>query len=154
MPYRLSTFFWGGTLLLPTSVLLIFDVSIFGDYFEIYFFHSWFMSTSSTNVYCSSRCRWLCQNCCKRKIDKNVQKTCIQIFLDLIQKRAFSRSVQLEAVLLKALMYFEIIFFTHNLYPHSRPLCTAVHGGDDCVKIVARERLTRLSIFSPNDCQK
>ena len=35
---------------------------------------------------------------------KNVQKRASQVFLDPIQKRASSRSVQLEAMLLKALL--------------------------------------------------
>ena len=42
---------------------------------------------------------------------KNVQKRASQIFLDPIQKRAPARSVQLEAVLLKALLYM-----LHNIY--------------------------------------
>ena len=40
-----------------------------------------------------------------KKTCKNVQKRASQVFLDPIQKRASSRSVQLEAVLLKALLY-------------------------------------------------
>ena len=38
-----------------------------------------------------------------------VQKRCISNFLDPIQKRASSRSLQLEAVQLKALLYFTIL---------------------------------------------
>ena len=41
----------------------------------------------------------------RAKTCKNVQKCAPQVFLDPIQKRASSRSVQLEAVLLKALLY-------------------------------------------------
>ena len=37
-------------------------------------------------------------------IQKNMQKGASQIFLDLIQKRAPARSVQLEAVYLEALL--------------------------------------------------
>ena len=40
-----------------------------------------------------------------KKTCKNVQKRASQIFLDPIQKRAPARSVQLEAVYLKALLY-------------------------------------------------
>ena len=42
------------------------------------------------------------QNCAKSC--KNEQKRASQIFLDLIQKRAPARSVQLEAVYLEALL--------------------------------------------------
>ena len=41
-----------------------------------------------------------------QKTCKNVQKRAYQMFLDPIQKRALSRSVHLEAVYLKALLYF------------------------------------------------
>ena len=48
-----------------------------------------------------------------------MQKRASQIFLDPIQKHASSRSVQLKAVLLKALLYFNSILYTsdnfHNL---------------------------------------
>ena len=52
------------------------------------------------------------QNCASQvliyqKTCKNMQKHASQTFLDPIQKHASSRSVQLEAVLLKALLYFE-----------------------------------------------
>ena len=40
-----------------------------------------------------------------KKRAKNVQKRASQMFLDPIQKRALSRSVHLEAVYLKALLY-------------------------------------------------
>ena len=36
--------------------------------------------------------------------EKNIKKRASQVFLDPIQKRALSRSVQLEAVYLKALL--------------------------------------------------
>ena len=39
---------------------------------------------------------------------KNVQKRALKVFLGPIQKRASSRSVQLEAVRFKALLYHQI----------------------------------------------
>ena len=44
-----------------------------------------------------------------------MQKRASQIFLDPIQKHASSRSVQLKAVLLKALLYFNSILYSDNL---------------------------------------
>ena len=44
-----------------------------------------------------------------KKTCKNVQKRASQVVLDPIQKRASSRSVQLEAVLLKALLYVYVL---------------------------------------------
>ena len=44
-----------------------------------------------------------------QKTFKNMQKRAFQIFLDPIQKRASSRSVQLEAVYLEALLYCLVI---------------------------------------------
>ena len=53
----------------------------------------------------------------RAKMCKNMQKHASQVFLDPIQKRASSRSVQLEAVLLKALLYIIICFILLiNLY--------------------------------------
>jgi hypothetical protein len=44
---------------------------------------------------------------------KMIQKRASQGFLDPIQKRALSRSVQLEAVYLEALLYLDQLVF-HN----------------------------------------
>ena len=41
--------------------------------------------------------------------EKNIKKRASQVFLDPIQNRALSRSVQLEAVYLEALLYSEIL---------------------------------------------
>ena len=48
----------------------------------------------------------------RAKTCKNVQKRALKVFLDPIQKRASSRSVQLEAVQLKALLYLRNGIFT------------------------------------------
>ena len=39
--------------------------------------------------------------------EKNIKKRASQVFLDPIQNRALSRSVQLEAVYLEALLYID-----------------------------------------------
>ena len=42
--------------------------------------------------------------------EKNIKKRASQVFLDPIQNRALSRSVQLEAVYLEALLYSKTTF--------------------------------------------
>ena len=59
------------------------------------------------------------------KTCKNVQKRASQVFLDPIQKRALSRSVQLEAVYLEALLY--IIGLRLNFSYHKVPSLIPAH---------------------------
>ena len=47
---------------------------------------------------------------------KMIQKRASQGFLDPIQKRALYRSVQLEAVYLKALLYYKVVLNTCSFF--------------------------------------
>ena len=69
------------------------------------------------------KCAKMCKNVQKHAkkcisstyLSKNVQKRASQIFLDPIQKRALSRSVHLESVYLKALLYLHVKISHQNL---------------------------------------